>query len=429
MKSYVKPLVIVSSLSLFIGYVMLYQAENVSNSYKVFIAPVRNSTDKQEELRNETDLFPSYQDQNDTLPAVKDSLLGVNVINFNVSQLLKRKEPVEWSKYYVTKSKFWVTLTSAGSQLLTDKPTHELSRESPYKERINSMKERCKSNVNSFDKNIDLSRFIYDDKRKVVMCVVPKNACTTWKRFWWHFQGFEDYKKVSTKKLVLSAGNIPRLSKLPKNEAFWRLANYTKFFVQRHPFERLTSAHNSKFTDRTPQNEYKKYTGVRAARILLPKVVGGIYLRRYIGLLGLKRLQSEPNFIRLSDDIKNEIYHILSVQRTGKIDFELFTKYVLYQNSRVGHRRLDVHWRPQVDLCNPCAVNYDYVVGFEDLARDSNRLLRWMQRNDGEEVLMNEMSSAINRTVALENLKLISDDSKIKLRLLYRKDFDVLGYS
>ena len=102
---------------------------------------------------------------------------------------------------------------------------------------------------------------------------------------------------------------------------------------------------------------------------------------------------------------------------------------MLYQNSRVGHRRLDVHWRPQVDLCNPCAVNYDYVVGFEDLARDSNRLLRWMQRNDGEEVLMNEMSSAINRTVALENLKLISDDSKIKLRLLYRKDFDVLGYS
>ena len=67
--------------------------------------------------------------------------------------------------------------------------------------------------------------------------------------------------------------------RLPKNEAFWRLANYTKFFVQRHPFERLTSAHNSKFTDRTPQNEYKKYTGVRAARILLPKVVGGIYLR------------------------------------------------------------------------------------------------------------------------------------------------------
>ena len=44
MKSYVKPLIIVSSLSLFIGYVMLYQAENVSNSYKVFIAPELNIT-------------------------------------------------------------------------------------------------------------------------------------------------------------------------------------------------------------------------------------------------------------------------------------------------------------------------------------------------------------------------------------------------
>ena len=96
----------------------------------------------------------------------------------------------------------------------------------------------------------------------------------------------------------------------------------------------------------------------------------------------------------------------------------------------MGHRRLDVHWRPQVDLCNPCAVNYDYVVSFEDLARDSNRLLRWMQRNDSdEEVLLNEMSSVVNHTVAQENLKLISDEAKIKLMMLYKKDFDVLGYS
>ena len=96
----------------------------------------------------------------------------------------------------------------------------------------------------------------------------------------------------------------------------------------------------------------------------------------------------------------------------------------------MGHRRLDVHWRPQVDLCNPCTVNYDYVVSFEDLARDSNRLLRWMQRNDSdEEVLLNEMSSVVNHTVAQENLKLISDEEKIKLMMLYKKDFDVLGYS
>ena len=159
-----------------------------------------------------------------------------------------------------------------------------------------------------------------------------QNACTTWKRFWWHFQGFKDYKNVSTKKLVLSSGNIPRLSKyvyqfkfcslldifqvhlstiylrLPKNEAFSRLANYTKFFVQRNPFERLTSAHNSKFTDRTPQNEYKKYTGVRAARILLPKVVAGLYLRLLFFFTNIFYLQSHTfviNFIFFQDKTVN----------------------------------------------------------------------------------------------------------------------------
>jgi len=425
----VKPLIIVSFLSLFLGYIMLYQAENVSNSFNIFNEPEANA-EQREVLKNITDLFPSYQDQSYQFPLTKDRVLGINVININVSRFLKLEKPIEWDKYYVTKSKFWISLTPEGSNLLAgNKQLHEISRESPYRERIKTIKERCKLKVNNFDKNIDLSRFIYDDKRKVVMCVVPKNACTTWKRFWWHFQGFKDYKNVSTKKLVLSSGNIPRLSKLPKNEAFSRLANYTKFFVQRNPFERLTSAHNSKFTDRTPQNEYKKYTGVRAARILLPKVVAGLYLRRYIGFTGLKRLQSEPNFIRLPEDTKNKIYNILSVQRNGKIDFDLFTKYVLYQNDRIGHRRLDVHWRPQVDLCNPCAVNYDYIVAFENLARDSNRLLRYMQRNEAGEVLMDEVSSVINHTVAENSMNLISNDKKTKLLLLYKKDFDVLGYS
>ena len=102
---------------------------------------------------------------------------------------------------------------------------------------------------------------------------------------------------------------------------------------------------------------------------------------------------------------------------------------MLYQNDRIGHRRLDVHWRPQVDLCNPCAVNYDYIVAFENLARDSNRLLRYMQRNEAGEVLMDEVSSVINHTVAENSMNLISNDKKTKLLLLYKKDFDVLGYS
>ena len=43
MKSYVKPLIIVSFLSLFLGYIMLYQAENVSNSFNIFNEPEANA--------------------------------------------------------------------------------------------------------------------------------------------------------------------------------------------------------------------------------------------------------------------------------------------------------------------------------------------------------------------------------------------------
>lgn len=51
---------------------------------------------------------------------------------------------------------------------------HVLSRDEPYRSRLIDIGKRC-SDVHDFDVNFfDPERFIFDDKHKVVMCVVPK---------------------------------------------------------------------------------------------------------------------------------------------------------------------------------------------------------------------------------------------------------------
>ena len=44
-----------------------------------------------------------------------------------------------------------------------------------------------------------------------------------------------------------------------------------------------------------------------------------------------------------------------------------------------GLENFDIHWRPQVLLCHPCRFQYSYVIRFENLAVESNRLLDYVQ--------------------------------------------------
>ena len=106
------------------------------------------------------------------------------------------------------------------------------------------------------------------------------------------------------------------------------------------------------------------------------------------------------------------------------IAFEGKHQYELYDEN--------VHWRPQNILCNPCAVNYDFVVRFESLAEDSNHLLKYLQRFDPEskKVFFDESRSALineNRTAAAFND--VSKRIMERLKKKYLNDFEIMGYS
>ena len=101
-------------------------------------------------------------------------------------------------------------------------------------------------------------------------------------------------------------------------------------------------------------------------------------------------------------------------------------------NINQGLYDFDVHWRPQVSLCNPCAINYDYVVRFENLVEDSNTLLEYLQKNDPEKAKMFFKSTTSSRIGSSKTSKAFSSlDSDLIKRLadVYKDDFRIMGYS
>jgi len=290
------------------------------------------------------------------------------------------------------------------------------------------MKERCKRYR---DSKVDLSRFIYDDTRKVVMCVVPKNACTSWKRFFWHFYGRPNFQTINTNYLTLGNGKLKTLNKLPnKTEAFEKLRTYTKFFVKRHPFDRLISAYGSKLSKRSTNREYKLVVGRKIAEMFTPTLLYGVPIRKFVRA-NISILEKFSTFKELNSSEKEEVRDAILSFRTGTVDFKKFVSFVLYQHTKAPKFLGDVHWRPQTDLCSPCAVEYDYIVDFSNLKKDSDHLLEYLQRSDPKDnqVYFEQHRNAVDGSNTKKIMYTLSPFVLKRITEMYNKDFTVLGYN
>ena len=96
---------------------------------------------------------------------------------------------------------------------------------------------------------------------------------------------------------------------------------------------------------------------------------------------------------------------------------------------------MDIHWRPQSLLCQPCLFNYSYVIKFENLSNESNRLLDYLQRSYNlstsliEQVRFTEQVNPKTRNkLTQETIRLIPESQVETLREIYRDDFLFYGY-
>ncbi|KAM9293910.1 carbohydrate sulfotransferase 14 [Gastrophryne carolinensis] len=172
-----------------------------------------------------------------------------------------------------------------------------------------------------------LRHIIVSDKYKVLYCYVPKVACSNWKRVLKVLDGH--LESVDVKVKMDHKNDLVFLSDFPADEIDRRLRTYYKFMFVREPLERLLSAYRNKF------GEIREYQ------------------QRY-GMEIVKRYRKEPGASKGDD-----------------VTFSEFLLYLLDEDVE----KMNEHWMPIYNLCQPCAMPYDFIGSYEHLQEDANTVL------------------------------------------------------
>ncbi|XP_059924019.1 carbohydrate sulfotransferase 14 [Gadus macrocephalus] len=177
-----------------------------------------------------------------------------------------------------------------------------------------------------------LQHVLVNDQHRFLYCYVPKVACSNWKRLLKVLSGA--LGNVDVKIKMDHHSDLLFLSSLKPEEIRYRLKHYFKFLFVREPMERLLSAYKNKFGE---IEMYQKRYGVEI-------------VKRY------RKGQGAKGPAVKGDDVT----------------FAEFVRYLLDEDVE----RMNEHWMPAYNLCQPCAVSYDFIGSYENLQRDAEYVLR-----------------------------------------------------
>lgn len=175
-----------------------------------------------------------------------------------------------------------------------------------------------------------LQHILVNDEHRFLYCYVPKVACSNWKRVLKVLSGA--LANVDVKVKMDHRADLLFLSDFSPEEIRHRLRHYFKFMFVREPMARLLSAYRNKF------GEIEAYQRKYGAEII----------RRY------RKGYAKDKKIAGND-----------------VTFTEFVRYLLDEDPE----RMNEHWMPIYNLCQPCAIEYDFIGSYERLESDAAYVL------------------------------------------------------
>lgn len=235
-----------------------------------------------------------------------------------------------------------------------------------------------------------LSHMHFDHKRKLIYCYVPKVACTSWKRVWMKMIG-----KVSPDKDLSTIGRYAVHTSVPnmasqKGMVDEALATYKKFLFVRHPFDRVLSAFKDKLESADKSSAYNFH-----------KEIGAKIQQKY-----------------------------RSAGASPEGDNTTFSEFIRFI-SEPGHgtfEQRNEHWLSVHELCNPCAVKYDFVGKYESLKEDANYVLDWLGVTDLVKSFPASDRPFYARRYDPKYFNQLSHSDKMAFFTKYLADFVAFGY-
>lgn len=168
------------------------------------------------------------------------------------------------------------------------------------------------------------------------------------------------------------------------------ISETTKFIIVRHPFERLLSAYRDKLENIDNREYYYKKYGTHI-------------------VLKYRKNETIRNRTRLTPY------------------FHEFLEFL------VQDRYFDEHWVPYYKYCEPCLINYDYVLKFEHLSEEQRCFLKVTGLQKYLNPLDNNFrntnpNGATTNDIAKQYYGTISTNLLKKVYKLYEKDFLLFSY-
>lgn len=254
----------------------------------------------------------------------------------------------------------------------------------------NIMEDLC-----SFTRNVNNQNFeniLVDDKMKVMYCVVPKTACSNWKRALIRLRNdslapdFNIHKKNDLRSI-----GMRYLNEYPPAIRDEMIQSYFKFMFVRNPFDRLLSAYRDKFTR---------------------NITWSLYFQRKYG-------QSIINMFRPND---TDAWAF----GTG-VKFEEFIGYII--RVRKKGKKLNAHWTSYAELCQPCHMKYDFIGKFETLEKDAFWALTKMTHTKcPPQFPRKNLNPRLSITNILQYYRNLSETDLSQLYEMFQTDFDFFGY-
>ena len=199
---------------------------------------------------------------------------------------------------------------------------------------------------NNYTREELVHHLLYDDSKRIIFCYVPKSGCSNWKRMFAVLNGTvrpNDTERPS--KQILQGVN--KLQDLTETEQERRIQHYFKFSFIRNPLERIVSAYRNKIA--VPIN----YTN----RFYWPDRILFYIIQRYDKEQYTK--WSKTNF----------------TSAEFRPSFGGFVKYLSYYSSLDLYNE---HFRPFIDLCHPCSVNYNFIGNFYNIPDEAYRVMTFL---------------------------------------------------
>ena len=184
-----------------------------------------------------------------------------------------------------------------------------------------------------------LRRYVVDDKARLIFCLMPKVACTSFRMWLRRLAGASDWLDLSKAHSRLD----PSLTTLADYDAPARkrlLGSYRKAVFVRDPWSRLLSAYLNKFVEE-PEGRRRNWLKelLRPLRDVESRAAAAL-----LGLAGASRAATRPSF----------------------------ATFLALLNASAVHNKplMNEHWAAQADLCALQTLRYDFVGDMKQLAAD-----------------------------------------------------------